>query len=234
MAFFSASSTALTCHDILATIFDHLAPERIDLHDPDREAELIRRSCRNALATSACACTVISHHALNVLWRELDDVHPLLKVLPNYKLVDSRFVLCGAILPEHWTRLQSYAGRVRAILGGPRQPEDPIQPSVWLFLTAMCKGSPLMPRLRELLTYNTPVSETSILVPFISPSLRVVDISFDLEEEEDSEVAPHVVGALLHTLPLLAPDLEDLTFDADFSVSRRSITLSYDYLESEG
>ena len=92
MASFSASSTALTCHDILATIFDRLAPGRIDLHDQDREAELLRQSCRNALAVSARACTVISHHALNVLWRELDDVHPLLKVLPNYKRVDSQFV----------------------------------------------------------------------------------------------------------------------------------------------
>ena len=96
----------------------------------------------------------------------------------------------------------------------------------------MCKGSPLMPGLRELLTYNIPVSETSILVAFISPTLRVLDISFELEEEEDSSVAPHVVGSLLHTLPLLAPDLEELTFEVDFSLSRRPNTLSYGYLES--
>ena len=87
-----------------------------------------------------------------------------------------------------------------------------------------------MPGLRELLTYNIPVSETSILVPFISPTLRVVDISFELEEEEESSVAPHVVGSLLHTLPLLAPDLEELTFEVDFSLSRGSSTLSYGYL----
>ncbi|KAI1788335.1 hypothetical protein LXA43DRAFT_646381 [Ganoderma leucocontextum] len=229
-----ATSALAACHDILAMIFDHLAPGRIDLHDPDRDMELLRQRCRNTLAASALAGSIISHHALNVLWRELDNVHPLLKVLPNYKRVDSRFALCGAILPEHWTRFQLYADRVRVILGGPRQLEDAIEPSVWLFLAARCKGSPLMPRLRELFAYNIPIPEISTLVLLISPTLRVVDLSLELEDEDDSEIAPHVVASLLHTLPLMAPDLEDLTYYVDFGIGRGSVNLDHGYLESFG
>ena len=76
--------TALACHDILATIFDHLAPASADGLDG---TETLRWACRSALASSARVCTTLAHHALNVLWRELDSIHPLLKTLPNCRLV---------------------------------------------------------------------------------------------------------------------------------------------------
>ncbi|KAM5544956.1 hypothetical protein V8D89_001067, partial [Ganoderma adspersum] len=121
--------SALGCHDILATIFDHLSPGREYKVKDD-----LRDSCRKALASSAVTCTTLSHHALNALWRELDSVHPLLKILPSFKRVDHQYRLCGAILPEHWSRFQLYAVRVRTIVAYPAYAsykfEEPIHPSV--------------------------------------------------------------------------------------------------------
>ncbi|KAI1788326.1 hypothetical protein LXA43DRAFT_1183975 [Ganoderma leucocontextum] len=227
-----SAPSPLLCHDILATIFDHLMLARDDVDGYSSSRETERQTCRNALASSALACSIISHHALNVLWRELDNVSPLLKVLPNYKRVGSQFTLCGAILPEHWTRFQLYADRVLVLLGRSEKREDAIRPSVWLFLAAKCKGSPLMPRLRELFDHDVSIPDVSILVLLISPTLRVVDLWFVLKCDEDSEIAPHAVSSLLHTLPLMAPDLEHLTYDADFNIRRRSVNLGHGHLES--
>ena len=80
-----SGASMLACHDILATIFDYLAPGRGGFSSSCR-------TFRKALASSALSCRVLGGHALDVLWRELDNVQPLLKLLPNYKLVGSRFV----------------------------------------------------------------------------------------------------------------------------------------------
>ncbi|KAM5544954.1 hypothetical protein V8D89_001065, partial [Ganoderma adspersum] len=191
-----------------------------------------RQSRRKALTSSAVVCSVISHHALNVLWRELNSVHPLLRVLPNYKRVATRLTLCGAILPEHWTRFRLYADRVRVLHGLQRQTEEYIQPSVWLFLAAKCKGSPLMPRLRVLCAHNIPISEISVFTLLISPTLRTINFSFTLEQEDDADMAPHAVDSLLHTIPLMAPDLEDFSYDVDFTLARGPVNLVDGHLES--
>ena len=85
----TARQTALVCDDILATIFDHLTPDPCDGEDT---TEKLRLSCRKALASSARVCTTLSLHALNVLWRDLESIHPLLKTLPNCRRIGWQLV----------------------------------------------------------------------------------------------------------------------------------------------
>ena len=92
---------------------------------------------------------------------------------------------------------------------------DPIHPSVWLFLAEKCKGSPLMPHLRDLTALDLRLSDISSLVLLLSPSLRMLDLSSILEE--DDQIAPHVVRSLLETLPLMAPNLESFYCHIDIS-----------------
>ncbi|KAM5544751.1 hypothetical protein V8D89_001649 [Ganoderma adspersum] len=73
------TSSALACPDILAMIFDHLAPGRSQWEDSE-EADKSRQECRKALAASAAAGRVLSSRALDVLWQELDDIQPLLEI----------------------------------------------------------------------------------------------------------------------------------------------------------
>lgn len=123
---------------------------------------------------------------------------------------------------------------MRIIHGLPEYPLNLIDHSVWLFLAAKCRGSPLMPRLHKLFAHNVAVSDISVLTFLISPTLRVADLSFVLEDEDEDKdgIAPHVVSSLLHTLPFMAPDLEDLSYDVDFTIARRPAVLKHGHLES--
>ena len=42
-----------------------------------------RIECRRALVACATVSKLMSHHALNVLWEELDSLNPVLRLLPN-------------------------------------------------------------------------------------------------------------------------------------------------------
>ncbi|KAI1792180.1 hypothetical protein LXA43DRAFT_365116 [Ganoderma leucocontextum] len=133
-------------------------------------------------------------------------------------------MLCGAILPEHWGRFQVYAERVRIVATHPPMKGN-IHPSVWFFLASRCKGSPLVPRLRELEAYGLPISEASPLTVLLSPTLRVLELWFALEDEENRLRSSHIATSLLQTLPLMVPDLEILNYGAD-------LNLGHGYLQS--
>ena len=87
----SPSSSVLAHQDILALIFSLLSPSKLS-GTGTLWTNRSRRACRKALVSSALACRILSHHALNVLWKELDDIRPLLRVLPEYQCVESLFV----------------------------------------------------------------------------------------------------------------------------------------------
>ncbi|KAM5544958.1 hypothetical protein V8D89_001069 [Ganoderma adspersum] len=73
----------------------------------------------------------------------------------------------------------------------------------------------MIPRLHYLLVVDLHLSEIPAIVLLLSPSLRTLDILFAIKEEEDRQIAPHVVDSLLRTLPLMAPNLETFSCDID-------------------
>ena len=74
---------ALVNADVLDYVFGHFTV------DPEtREAVQIRSYLRWA----ALSCRAFSRPALNALWRTLDSLLPLLKLLPSLKLVDHVYV----------------------------------------------------------------------------------------------------------------------------------------------
>ncbi|PIL32330.1 hypothetical protein GSI_05576 [Ganoderma sinense ZZ0214-1] len=128
-------------------------------------------------------------------------------------------MLCGAISSEHWSRLQGYAERMQ-IMAAEQSTLDEIHPSVWLFLTARLGGSPLLPRVRELHVHRLRISGTPFLAFLLSPTIRLFDLSFGFESEEEDRVrAPHVQTSILQTLPDMVPDLEDFTYGSGFDLS---------------
>ena len=98
------STPALACQDILALIFSHLDPSKVHWEGP-YDLVRSRQTCRTALVSSAVVCRILSQHALNTLWRELDDIQPLLKVLPEYKCVSAQFV--GSTIPPEFDPVHS-------------------------------------------------------------------------------------------------------------------------------
>ncbi len=78
---------------MLAMIFNQLAAGNArDELSEEMEMVPTRKTYRQALASSAVTARVLSCHALDVLWRELDDIWPLLELFPHLKCVESLFV----------------------------------------------------------------------------------------------------------------------------------------------
>ena len=93
---------------------------------------------------------------------------------------------------------------------------DPIHSSVWTFLAAKCKDSPLLPRLRSLLILDMHLSDIPCLILLMSPSLLSLDSFFVLkQDEEDRQTIPYVVRSLMEMLPVMAPNLEKFYCDVD-------------------
>ena len=75
----------LLCQDILLEVLSHLAPGKRDLLGDDDAAAARGFECRCALVSCATVSKMMSQHALNVLWAELDSLDPILRFLPGYQ-----------------------------------------------------------------------------------------------------------------------------------------------------
>ena len=81
----SATSKALACHEILEEILGKLAPGRLPMHDQQLPEDFVkRRLSQRTLARAALVCRAFEEPALNVLWRVLDDILHLIRILPAY------------------------------------------------------------------------------------------------------------------------------------------------------
>ena len=76
----------IVCHDILADIMSFIHPgEYPGVWCRDRDEERERKLCLRTLASAAMVCRMFSEHAQDVLWAALDDIEPLLRLLPLYR-----------------------------------------------------------------------------------------------------------------------------------------------------
>ena len=79
-----AVHTILTHPKILRAIFEHLVGGQ------QEQNELI--SARRQLARVGRCCRTFSEPALDVLWKEMDDLTPLFKILPMFQKVNDVYV----------------------------------------------------------------------------------------------------------------------------------------------
>ena len=81
----SSPFTALAgWEDAFHEILGHLRPSEYFVFD-DHEETAIRFSLRRTLLSLAVSCRGFLDPSLDMLWHSLDNVHPLLKLLPNYQ-----------------------------------------------------------------------------------------------------------------------------------------------------
>ncbi|KAF9531201.1 hypothetical protein CPB83DRAFT_809583 [Crepidotus variabilis] len=176
---------------------------------------------RQTLLSTALTCKRLLEPALDRLWRHLDSLFPLLKLLPAFVRSDGTWVLRGPITQAHWTRFDYYAFRVRAFtftrdpdtldiamhvyfrLAQLRAAYIPPSTSPYISSTSdiissqtLSKGLPLLPNLHHLHCPCT--SQTDFLISgiclFLSPSLR------SLKFEGISSVEDKLCGTVLYEL----------------------------------
>ncbi|KAI0710294.1 hypothetical protein C8T65DRAFT_777735 [Cerioporus squamosus] len=186
----TAAPAILVQQDILDEVFSHLTPEwdEGDTDDPNWDPS-DRKLLRSTLAASALVCRVFSEKALDALWRVLDSIVPLLRLLPG---TGSRtnIRIYRDISDAAWSRYQGYARRVRELNSveatNSSEATISIHPSTWQILLQRLGGAPLLPMLRRL--------ETVVMLPdplqgilLLSPTLQHLQLSTpdDYYEPED-------------------------------------------------
>ncbi|KAI0644951.1 hypothetical protein C8Q79DRAFT_1001572 [Trametes meyenii] len=168
----AASPSITLCADIIPNVLEHLSPgPKPSAKDfPAVIAE--RKIRRHTLAMSARLCRAFKVPALNLLWRVLDDVVPLLSVIPSYSVKDGSFN--EAITDVQWGRFQEYAGRVRELNARCNEYDQYQEQDItWMVLMQRSQGLPLFPRLERLAVDVT----RGPLLMLLGPALTHLDVS---------------------------------------------------------
>ncbi|KDQ50239.1 hypothetical protein JAAARDRAFT_63292 [Jaapia argillacea MUCL 33604] len=147
------------------------------LHDPDLfrrifEACALSSSYASTLLSVALCCRLWRHSALDILWRDLDSVSPLLNLLGSVEVVDGVYHPHRDISIDEWNSLEPYATRVRTLA----LDEHIIHPSLYTRMVELAQGKPLLPLLRAL-KWEMPLSQNIAgVLLFASSSIHEVCI----------------------------------------------------------
>ncbi|PIL32753.1 hypothetical protein GSI_04868 [Ganoderma sinense ZZ0214-1] len=207
--------------DAFHEILSYLRPSEYFVFD-DEDEVATRFFLRRTLLSLAVSCRAFFDPALDMLWHSLDNIHPLLKLLPNYQCLDSIYYLEGDIPPEAWSRLKTYAARVRGITFSRKANIDA---GVWWTILEQCQGIPLLPNLRKLHTIKLNAIHIFVLRAFASPSLRDVFLEFyeDLDgDRSPSSMAP-IAGSALQEFSIKATEITRLCLYPDLTIGREDL-----------
>ncbi|KAI0359227.1 hypothetical protein OH77DRAFT_1447291 [Trametes cingulata] len=188
--------------ELMSLIFDHLALPAIDqdLGAPNRTWQKYNRHAK-ALRRSAQACKAFMEPALAVLWRRLDLISSLLRLLPGWDDIggygyEEALVIKNEITDEAWARLRWYARFVRVL---EQSSWTWIHPYTWTVLAQRCGREPLLPNLETFATLPLSARNPAAML-LISPKLR--DLKLVLvhgPHREDTMVARMLIQKITAT-----------------------------------
>lgn len=155
---------------IFDKILDNLA------HDaPDLNLAASQRNKRT-LARLAICCKAFLEPALDHLWRRLDSLFPLLKLLHGFKSSDGIYVLRGIVTPDNWSRFDWYARRVKTLCYTGNPLGQAVAKHVY-FRVSQFHSTPLLPSIQHLQFRHSIQNDflTLGVCLFLSPSLQSVE-----------------------------------------------------------
>ncbi|KAJ7033768.1 hypothetical protein C8F04DRAFT_1234716 [Mycena alexandri] len=109
------------CHDCLFTLdlLDEIMHHLGQVQDPpDHWHDVIpSRSLRRSLLAFGLTCRALCEPALRVLWHRLDDLVPLLKLLPRFVVIPGQhWSVKGMLAPRDWILFDKYAVWVKEVV----------------------------------------------------------------------------------------------------------------------
>ncbi|KAG6888321.1 hypothetical protein C0995_009188 [Termitomyces sp. Mi166 len=200
---------AFATHTTLAMIFDSIDPEHVPMtHDTDNTStKKISRS--QQLFYLALTCKAFSEPALDILWKSMTSISPLLQILPVSRQLDEDYMmdmpnvsggymLTRKVEAKDIERFHAYAQRIR-ILTLTDSSALAIGP-----LVLMIHNKRLLPKLEQIRFSSSKLLAAPSTPFIISDSLRYLELG-------TSERADHAwIRSFLHTLPFMASDLQHL------------------------
>ncbi|KAI1783525.1 hypothetical protein LXA43DRAFT_330805 [Ganoderma leucocontextum] len=209
---------ALSCHDILCTIFEQFVVAEDTWYDHDTSigdanSWFARRAdtCRKrTLARCARVCKAFFAPVIAVLWRDVDNLSPLLTSLRSHAAAPM-----AVLASEQRMRISEYARHICAVygLGKPSQASQ----QDFSTLEACMEAAPLLPQLQRLRWVQAVPSGTELL-HLIPPSLHSLHIIFRKSPTWSDSISLHstpseyelYVRSLLKEVTARAPQLRYL------------------------
>ncbi|OBZ70567.1 hypothetical protein A0H81_09446 [Grifola frondosa] len=198
---------ALSNYDILLNIFEQF-----------RLRGNSSATSRHTLAACARVCKTFSDPALSILWRRIDSLLVLLKLLePTLRRVGGKqnepYCLHGELLPTQFSRFQKHASYIRTT--DLADTSNLIDPTVFMYLAHLNHGRPILPALQQFSWFQS-IPVTAQLTSIVPKSLR--DLYLHLGHRNggmsDKAFTTQII-ALLRLLTLELPFLETLAVFGD-------------------
>ncbi|KAJ7044275.1 hypothetical protein C8F04DRAFT_642365 [Mycena alexandri] len=182
---------------------------------PRADADPTSRMHRRTLFSAALTCRTLREPALDVLWRHLKSVLPLLRLLPGFTtaVVDeesetSVYTLIGPLTPGDFRRFDHYGEKVLSLHYHP-PPPDVVDPAAFMRI-ALVHSGPLLPRIQALRVISNP-KDGPLILSLLSPSLRTLYV-FSPLTFQDSNIGFLIIAPFLATAAFTDPPrMEDLS-----------------------
>ncbi|KAJ6546195.1 hypothetical protein DFH09DRAFT_1171453 [Mycena vulgaris] len=179
------------------------------------------RLARTSLLAAALTCKGFYPIALEILWRTLDNLTPLLKLLPSFTALDGVYTLFRTITSADWGQFDKYADYVRRVVHRTNSPSIEIHPSVYVAISVL-HPRPILPNLKSVVF---PASESRSSpnpcpdnILFAVPTLLEVELS-------SPALSKAFIATFLATLGGTSPNLSSLRIcGQSFIVLQRTLS----------
>ncbi|KAG2755468.1 hypothetical protein P692DRAFT_20716817 [Suillus brevipes Sb2] len=155
------------------------------LRDPDAAKKLFETiidspNGRRSMSRLARTCRAMCEPALNVLWRELDSLLPIISLFPNTLMKRSRrpgLGLAKAPNAEDWSRVLAYGERVRRIAY--IESSTSVSPSIFAIIAENRPVQYILPHLQQLIWRVDTAAGLQRCTIFLNPELQslVLEVS---------------------------------------------------------
>ncbi|KAJ3730108.1 hypothetical protein DFJ43DRAFT_1156202 [Lentinula guzmanii] len=183
-------------------------------------------AARQGLLSFGLSSKAFLEPALNVLWRILSSVDPLLSVLPETTIVEGKKMLVKQIAPKSWDRLRFYTSRVQTfdqrILS--EKEESSIHTSVYARLGQI---QPIFPVLAEFHP-TISISVSNSLMFFLSRTINMASLPAFFPHAKSSKDVEEGIdyGPSLSILAWKSPGIQTLYLESDARYSGFSASIT--------
>ncbi|KAJ7159538.1 hypothetical protein C8R46DRAFT_1354245 [Mycena filopes] len=151
--------------DILEEILDHL-PSGGDRED--------LQAHRRSLLWIALTCKDFSPSAVKFLWRRLDNLLPLLRLLPAFAITDGTYRVTRGLQTPEWECFNRHAALVQEIIHEDIPNTIQIDPSVYLHLAF--RNSVVLPNFRSLALRPAARPSASEVLIYVHSPLQTIEL----------------------------------------------------------
>ncbi|KAJ7649483.1 hypothetical protein DFH06DRAFT_1300136 [Mycena polygramma] len=162
-----AREQCLRNSDLIGEILGHIRSESSGSDRDNLKAE------RRSLLSIASTCKAMSPSAIRFLWRRLDNLMPLLQLLPAFGARNGISGLFGAMQPRQWEAFDRHAVYVQEIVHGHEVAVE-IDPSVYVQL--VLHKAPTLPNVRRLVCATSAQPSASEMLVYMQSPLQAIEL----------------------------------------------------------